>query len=172
MIHQAILTAEDLLVGASATYAIPVPAAILQPGAAAASVTAPGSVRMRPLSLATLMLIARAARDDASLVPMLMLKEALVEPVLTLDQVRAMHVGLVHFLVGQAHLISGLAAEGEALADAASSALGQTHLLLARHFGWTPEQVCQLTPGQVAVYLAGIERLLQMEGKNGGDQQH
>ena len=40
------------------------------------------------------------------------------------------------------------------------------HILLAKHFGWTPEQVSQLTPGQVAVYLAGIDQLLQVEKGN------
>jgi hypothetical protein len=59
--------------------------------------------------------------------------------------------------------LSGLAADGATLEDAADSPLGRTHLLLAKHFGWTPEQVSQLTPGQVAVYLAGIEKLLQLE---------
>jgi hypothetical protein len=29
--------------------------------------------------------------------------------------------------------------------------------------GWTPEQVAQLTPTQVMVYLTGIERLLAFE---------
>ena len=84
---------------------------------------------------------------------------------MTLDQIRALHVGLVYFLVSQVNLISGLAANGDALGDAASSAIGQTHLLLAQHFGWTPQQVSQLTPGQVAVYLAGIEQLLRLEGR-------
>jgi hypothetical protein len=39
--------------------------------------------------------------------------------------------------------------------------------LLARHFGWTPEQVSQLTPGQVAVYLAGVAKLLRLEEEAG-----
>ena len=45
--------------------------------------------------------------------------------------------------------------------------MGRTHILLAKHFGWTPEQVGQLTPGQVAVYLAGIEKLLQLDNGQG-----
>jgi hypothetical protein len=122
----------------------------------------PGSVRLRPLNLTTLTLISRAAREDSALVPLLMVKESLVEPVLALDQVRRLHVGLVHFLVSQINLISGLTADGQALAETAAAPLGRAHLLLAGHFGWTPEQVSNLTPGQVAVYLAGIEKLLQM----------
>jgi hypothetical protein len=43
--------------------------------------------------------------------------------------------------------------------------IGETHLQLARHFGWTPAQVAELTPGQVAVYLAGIERLLALDAE-------
>jgi len=113
--------------------------------------------------MATLTLISRAAREDVSLVPLLMIKESLVEPTLTLDQIRQMHVGLVHFLVSQVNKVSGLGADGEALEDTVNSPMGRTHILLAKHFGWTPEQVSQLTPGQVAVYLAGIEKLLQLE---------
>ena len=117
-------------------------------------------MRLRPLSVGVLALISRAAREDAGLVPLLMIKEALVEPVLGLDQVRQMHLGLVHFLIQQINLISGLGPDGESIDNAASSALGETHLLLAKHFGWTPEQVSQLTPAQVAVYLKGIEKLV------------
>jgi hypothetical protein len=74
-----------------------------------------------------------------------------------------MHIGLVHFLVGQINWISGLTLDGQAIEDSAGSVLGQTHLLLAKHFGWTPEQVSQLTPAQVAVYLSGIEKLMAFQ---------
>jgi hypothetical protein len=110
-------------------------------------------------------LIARAAREDASLVPLLMIQEAMVEPAMNLNQIQRLHVGLVHFLVSQINLISGLSEDGESLTTAVNSPLGRTHLLLAKHFGWTPEQVSHLTPGQVAVYLAGIERFLQAESE-------
>lgn len=49
-------------------------------------------------------------------------------------------------------------------AEAARSELGATHLLLAKHFGWTPEQVSALTPGKVAVYLAGVRQLVELDG--------
>jgi hypothetical protein len=156
------LTADDLLIGSKALHEVAIPAAILTP-AATNGEQRTGSVRVRPLNLAVLTLISRAARDDASLIPLLMVKEAVVEPQLTLDQIRQMHVGLVHFLVGQINRISGLDATGATLDEAVDSPLGRTHVLLARHFGWTPEQVGQLTPGQVAVYLAGVEKLLQLE---------
>ncbi len=157
-----LLSADDLLLGSKVLHDVTIPKAILTP-ATENGAERSGCVRMRPLSIAVLSLISRAAREDPSLIPLLMIKEAVVEPVLTLDQIRQMHVGLVHYLVSQINHISGLDADGGALDEAADSPLGRTQFLLARHFGWTPEQVSQLTPGQVAVYLAGIEQLWQME---------
>jgi hypothetical protein len=116
-----------------------------------------------------LALISRASREDPALVPLLMIKEGLVEPAVTIEQARQMHVGLVHFLVGKINEASGLGAEGEALERALGSPAGQVQILLARHFGWTPQQVAQLTPGQVMVYLAGIEKLLAVQQANRGD---
>jgi hypothetical protein len=165
---QPVLAAQDLLAGSAITHDVRVPREILTPGAQPLENDEDGIVRMRPLNVATLTLISRAAREDPSLIPLLMIKESLVEPVLTLDQIRRMHAGLVHFLVEKVNFISGLGSDNEALDETASSPLGQTHILLAKHFGWTPEQVSQLTPGQVAVYLAGVERLLRLEEEVGG----
>lgn len=166
-----LLSAADLLAGSKAVQEVTIPLAVLQPAANGAQPAPNGAqtsssarcVRLRPLSIAVLSLISRAARDDPSLVPLLMIKEALVDPPLTLDQIRQLHVGLVYFLVSQINRLSGLGADGATLDEAADSPLGRTHLLLAKHFGWTPEQVGQLTPGQVAVYLAGVETLLQLD---------
>jgi hypothetical protein len=79
-----------------------------------------------------------------------------------------MHAGLVYFLAERVNSISGLGNDEEALEGMANSPLGQTHVLLAKHFGWTPEQVSQLTPGQVAVYLAGVTQLLRLEEETSG----
>jgi hypothetical protein len=168
-----LLSAADLLAGSKAVQDVAIPAAVLLPAGVAQPEPANGEkhngavgtgrVRMRPLSISVLTLISRAAREDPGLVPLLMIKEAVVEPALTLDQIRQMHIGLVYYLVTQVNRLSGLAADGATLDEAADSPLGRTHILLAKHFGWTPEQVSQLTPGQVAVYLAGIEKLLQLE---------
>jgi len=160
-----VLAAQDLLAWSGVPHDVRVPREVLAPGAH--EDVGEGIVRMRPLSIAVLALISRAAREDPGLIPLLMIKESLVEPALGLDQIRQMHVGLVHFLVGKVNVISGLAADGEALNETAGSPLGQTHILLAKHFGWTPEQVAQLTPGQVAVYLAGVRKLVQFEEETG-----
>ncbi|MDA0166063.1 hypothetical protein OM076_37715 [Solirubrobacter ginsenosidimutans] len=156
------LSAEDLLAPSALTHDVDVPERILRPGVGETG-EAPGRVRLRPLTIGTLAAISRAAREDARLVPLLIIKESLVEPSLSLDGVRALHVGLVQFLVSRVNEISGLTPDGELAEDAAASPAGQMHLLLARHFGWTPEQVAQLTPAQVAIYLAGAARLAELE---------
>jgi hypothetical protein len=157
-----ILTAQELLAGSLLVHDVAVPAAVLRPSGEA---DAAGMVRLRPLKVATLALISNASREDPSLVPLLMIKESLVEPALALEQIRQMHAGLLHFLVAAINRISGLDADGNAARGAAASVIGETHLQLARHFGWTPAQVAELTPGQVAVYLAGIERLLALDAE-------
>ncbi len=147
------LSAGDLLAGSGLVHDVKVPEPLVAGG---------GVVRIRPLTLAVLAAISKAARDDAGLVPVLMIKEALVEPSLSFDQIRQLRVGLVQFLLDEINAISGL--DGGADADAAArSTLGASHLLLAKHFGWTPAQVGALTPGQVAVYLAGVRQLVEYD---------
>lgn len=152
----ALLTPQELLAGSLLVHDVVVPQALLHPGQAAPDDAAERLVRLRPLKVATLALISRAARDDASLVPLLMVKESLVAPALSFDQLRQMHAGLVQFLVAEIHRISGLEPDGAAVREASASAIGEAHLLLARHYGWTPAQVAELTPGQMAVYLSGL----------------
>jgi hypothetical protein len=101
------LTAEDLLAGAAITYDIAIPTGILRPGSEAADDRAT-VVRLRPLTLGTFLLIMKAAKEDASLIPLLMIQEALVEPELSLGQVKQMHLGLINFLIGHIRQISGL----------------------------------------------------------------
>lgn len=155
------LSAEDLLAGSALVHEVDVPAGMLAPDGDS---DAPrGAVRLRPLSVGALATVSRAAREDPGLIPVLMIKEALVEPTLEVADIRRLHVGLVQFLLDRINAISGLASGGQSAEDALGSPLGETHLLLAKHFGWTPEQVGQLTPGQVAVYLAGVQRLLDLD---------
>ena len=158
-----ILSAQELLAGSHIVHDVEIPAEILRPAQNIGESVAPGSVRLRPLSVAALTIISKAAREDAGLVPLLMIKESLVEPVLTLDQVRQLHVGMALYLVNRINQLSGLNADGDAVNSAVDMPISQAHILLARHFGWTPDQVSQLTPGQMSVYLAGIEKLAAAE---------
>lgn len=160
-----ILSAQDLMAGSGIVHEVHVPPEILQPLSSTDAGAAPGKVRLRPLSVAALSMISRAARDDAGLIPLLMIKESVVEPALTLDQIRQMHVGMAHFLVSRINTLSGLEADGEMVSGAVQTPITQAHILLAKHFGWTPQQVGQLTPAQVAVYLAGIDHLSAAAGE-------
>lgn len=109
----AVLTAQDLLAGGGLGHEVAVPEAVLRPiPGAADDGGAAGFVRLRPLSVGTLALISRAARDDARLVPLLMIKESVVEPAVSLEQARQMHGGRGQFLVEQINVISGLGPDG------------------------------------------------------------
>ena len=162
--HDGILSAQDLLAGSGIVHDVEIPPEILQP-LAPTDGAARGKVRLRPLSVAALSMISRAARDDAALIPLLMIKESVVEPALTLDQIRQMHVGMANFLVNRINALSGLEADEEIISGAIQTPITQAHILLAKHFGWTPQQVGQLTPAQVAVYLAGIDQLSAAAGE-------
>ena len=157
-----VLSAQELLAGSATIHEVEIPEDLLHPGSEGSGATA-GSVRMRSITVGTLAVISRASREDPSLAPLLMIKEALVEPTPSLEQLRKMHVGLAHFLLGEIYQISGLGLDGEAYDKALEAPNTKAQVLLARHFGWTPDQVAQLTPAQVMVYLAGIERLMALE---------
>jgi hypothetical protein len=105
------LSAEELLAGASALHEIEIPADVLQPtglGGRFAAGDAPRVLKIRPLTIGVFQLIMKAARDEPGLIPLLMIKESLMEPQLTLEQVKQLHLGLVNFLVAHIREVSGL----------------------------------------------------------------
>lgn len=101
------LSAEDLLAGTTVTYNVAVPASILRPGSAGEN-HSEAVVRLRPLTLGVFLLIMKAAKEDASLIPLLMIQESLVEPEMSLNQIKQLHLGLINFLIGHIRQISGL----------------------------------------------------------------
>ncbi len=146
------LTAEELLAGSALTFEVEVPAEILRPAGGGAA-KGPASVRLRPLTVRDLQLIARAAKENDSLVAALMVQRALVEPELSVQQVSGLHAGLVEFLVEEINRISGITASAEQISEARRSPLVKATYVLAKEFGWTPEQVGQLTLAQVLLHL-------------------
>ena len=107
------LTPEDLLAGAAATFEVEVPPEVLRPAAAgrapfAGEAEGGGVVQLRPLTIGAFQLILKAAKNDPGLIPLLMIKESLAAPKLSLEQVRQLHLGLVNFLVAHIREISGL----------------------------------------------------------------
>ena len=105
------ISPDDLLAGARITHEVVVPEDIVLPGKQgqkSASENEQYRVVLRPLTIGAFQLIMKAARDDAGLIPLLMIKEALVEPAFSLEQVRQLHLGLVNFLLAHIREISGL----------------------------------------------------------------
>ena len=102
------LSPEDLLAGSSITFEVIVPPEVLQPVSNPNPETKEVVVELRPLSIGTFGLIMKAAKNEPGLIPLLMIKESLVKPAMSLDQVKQMHLGLVNFLIAQIRQISGL----------------------------------------------------------------
>jgi len=143
------LTADELLAGGALTFEIEVPSHILS----AANLENSGRVRLRPLTVRDLQLIARAAKDNDALTSALMVQSSLIEPELGLPQVNALHVGLLQFLLEEVNRISGISAPAEQMQAASEDPLVKAAYLLSREFGWTPEEVGQLTLGQILLHL-------------------
>lgn len=151
------LSADELLAGGGLTFTVEVPAHILQPGGGAIQ-NAAGSVQLRPLTVKDLQRISRAAKDSDNLTATLMVQAALVEPALSVQQVAALHVGLVDFLLEQVNRISGIASTAEDIGQAASDPLAKAAFILAREFGWTPQDINNLTLGQVVLHLEMLKQ--------------
>jgi hypothetical protein len=151
------LSAEELLAGSALSFEVEVPAEVLHPGLAGAGEGGPGRVKLRPLTVQDLQVISRAAKESDSLVATLLVQRALLEPQMTVAQVAAMRAGLVHFLVEQVNRISGITTAAEQLANAMEAPLARAAFLLAKEFGWTPQQVSELTLGQILLNLQMVK---------------
>ncbi len=143
------LSLEQLLAGGSATQVVDIPLELLHQadGAADAQVT------VRPLTVRDLQLIAGAVRDDEGLSAALMIQQAVVEPALRAEQIAAMPAGLARFLVDRINAISGIDTPQNALEELVQAPLAKACFVLAKEFGWTPEQVSGMTIGQILLYL-------------------
>ncbi len=144
----ATLTAEELLAGSKLSYPIEIPTKLLSENGGT-----PGQVVLKPLSVKDLQLIIRASRDDASLTAALMIQQAMLEPELSAAQVSALPAGLARFLVDEINRISGLITSADELTEHVQAPLARACFVLAREFGWTPEEVSGLTIGQILLYL-------------------
>ena len=151
------LSASDLLAGGELVYEVAIPPRLYcSPDTArdgdATSPPAMG-VRLRPLTVKDLQLISRAAKENDSLTSALMIQRALVEPQLELPDVYRLPMGLMSFLLDEINRISGIGVSEAELEAAAEEPLIRAAFILAREFGWTPEQVSDLTLGQLMLNL-------------------
>lgn len=143
------MTAEQLLAGGAVTHEVEVPPGLMGGGDGMDN----ARVVLRPLTVRDLQRIATASRDDESLSAALMIQQSLVEPVLKFEQVSQLAAGVARFLVDQINAISGVSTSANALQEAVQAPLAKACFVLAREFGWTPEQVSAMTIGQILLYL-------------------
>ena len=161
------LTADELLAGGELAFDIAIPAGILDPAGASESLSHPPSserpspekssaekrVKLKPLTVKELQRISRAAKDSDNLTATLMVQASLLEPAMTVIQVGAMHAGLVEYLLEQVNRISGISSGAEELNQAAEDPLAKAAFILAKEFSWTPQDINNLTLGQVVLHL-------------------
>ena len=70
----------------------------------------------------------------------------------------------MEFLLAEVNRISGLAVAPAALEEAAEQPIARAAHVLAREFGWTPQQIGELTLGQILLHL----QMLREEGGRHG----
>ena len=144
------MTVEELLAGGALTHEVKVPADLHSDNGDGPADT---RVVLRPLTVRDLQRIGKAARDDEELSAALMIQQALVEPALKLEQVSQLPAGLARFLVERINAISGISTPQNALEELVQAPLARACFVLAREFGWTPEEVSGMTIGQILLYL-------------------
>ncbi|HEX2051770.1 MAG TPA: hypothetical protein VHJ34_14225 [Actinomycetota bacterium] len=142
------LTAQELLAGAGATFRVALPEHL----------HAGGEVVLRPLVLADVVRLHKAARDDDQLASALMVQRALVEPALTVEEVHRLPAGLAEFLLAEVNRVSGLSLTGDELGELVHQPLARACVVLGREFGWTPDECAALTVGQVLLYIEMLAR--------------
>ncbi len=168
-----LVTPEELLAGSELVHDVVVPSELLQPGvndsvAHRDAPTEPSKVRLRPLTVKDAQLIARAAKDDDVLTSILMIERSLIEPRLGRDQIAKLHGGLVRYLVDAIDQVSGLTTTKDDIAQFTESPLVQAFFVLTKEFGWTPQQIRELTLGQIIEYLELLNHERQAASTNDG----
>ena len=159
------LSAEELLAGSRLSFTVQVPPEILKPefsGDAEQVIPDNTCVKMRPLTVADLQIISRAAKENDSLLGVLMVHKSLIEPELSVAEVSSLHLGLMQFLLAQVNRISGLSVSTRDIEEGARDPMARAAFLLAREFGWSPQEISELTLGQIMLHL---EMLSQKEGE-------
>lgn len=144
------LSADELLAGGGLTHEVVIPPDLLRANGGA---MAESHVVLRPLTVRDLQRINKAAHEDDGLSAALMIQQALVEPALKPEQVSQLPAGLARFLVGQINDLSGISTPRDALGELVQAPLAKACFVLAKEFGWTPEQVSGMTIGQILLYL-------------------
>ena len=144
------LSAEELLAGGALNHEVDIPADLL---------TANGhgptgaQIVLRPLTVRDLQRISKASNSDDVLSASLMIQQAMVEPALKVEQVSQLPAGLARFLVERINELSGINTARDELSELVQTPLAKACFVLAKEFGWTPEEVSGMTIGQILLYL-------------------
>jgi hypothetical protein len=149
------VTPEELLAGREMTFEIDIPPELLHPtiDGKPNGNEKPKKIKLRPLTVKDVQLIARAAKDDEVLTSVFMIHRAAVEPQLKQNEIADMQSGLVRFLVDRINCISGLSTSEDEIEEIAESPIVRAFFVLAKEFHWTPRQVREMTVGQILGYL-------------------
>jgi len=147
------LTAEELLAGSGLTFQVDVPSEVMTPGGNGHGKSGPQSVRLKPLTVSDLQIISRAAKESDHLIAALMVQRSLVEPAVSVAEAAAMHIGLMQYLLQEVNRISGITTDMDGFSASMEAPMVKAAFLLAREFGWTPQQVNDLTLGQILLHL-------------------
>jgi hypothetical protein len=145
-----LLNAEELLAGSGLTHELEIPRSLL---GSTGQVEEQGRIVLKPLTVLDLQHIGRAAREDDALTATLMIQRSMVEPQMNAEQVSRLPAGLARYLVERINAISGIDTPRHALEAMVQAPLARACFVLAREFGWTPEEVSGMTIGQILLYL-------------------
>jgi hypothetical protein len=146
------LTAEALLAGSKVQHTIEIPVNVLN------NASAGRNVIVRPLTIVDLQRISKSAQGDENLSATLLIQQALVEPKLSAAEVAQLPAGLARFLVERINAISGIDTPRSELEAMVQVPLAKACFVLAKEFGWTPEEVSGMTIGQILLYLEMIHQ--------------
>ncbi|MCP4215139.1 MAG: hypothetical protein GY765_10800 [bacterium] len=156
------LTADELLAGGALQHQVSIPAHILHPNGSSENEEkeTPGqqTALLRPLTVRDIQLITKAAKDNDLLTSLLIVQKGLVEPALEQGQIASMHAGLVKFLVDKIQEVSGMSAARDTLSEVVQAPLSRACFILAKEFGWTPQEVSEMTIGQILLYLEMLNK--------------
>ncbi|MGE0418381.1 MAG: hypothetical protein AB7O80_16390 [Acetobacteraceae bacterium] len=145
------LTAATLLAGADATTEVELPERLVPQAE-----DGDRRVRLRPLTVRDLRLIARAARDNEDLTAALMVRQALVEPALSLEQLGQLPAGIMQFLLREVNRLSGITMTEDEILAQMEDPLVRASLMLSREFGWTQDEIGRLTLGETMLHIASL----------------
>ena len=141
------LSSDELLAGGGLQHEIKIPSELIK------SKEGNNSVTLQPLTVRDLQLIAKAAQNDDNLSAALMIQKSLVEPPMELDQISRIPAGIAKFLIEEINNISGINTSKNALEEMVQAPLAKACFVLAKEFGWTPEEVSGMTIGQILLFL-------------------